>query len=85
MWKQLVVGVGVTRYSASRRRRRSTAQLPHPFFDNTVPHVEGTTPATTRSEVGAHVLIGWMLPITDRVRVLLTAGPSYLNVQASRS
>jgi hypothetical protein len=79
VWKQLALGIGVTRYN---RRADATvsASLPHPFFDNQPRHVEGTTPAT-RNETGVHVLIGWMLPITDRIRLLLTAGPSVLSVR----
>lgn len=77
-WKQLALGFGVTR---SSRRAQATvdARLPHPFFDNRFRDVQGTTPAT-RSEVGAHLLIGWMMPLTDRLRVLVTAGPSMLSV-----
>jgi hypothetical protein len=81
VWKRLALGFGVTRYN---RRADATvdAQLPHPFFDNRFRAVEGTTPAT-RNEVGAHVLIGWMMPITDRIRLLVTAGPSVLSVRQS--
>ena len=79
VWRQLFVGLGVTRYSSSGDAQ-VTAQLPHPFFDNTRRPVDGSA-RTTRSEAGVHLLLGWMLPVTSRVRVLLTAGPSVLNVQ----
>jgi hypothetical protein len=78
VWKRLAIGLGVTRYN----RRGSTsvsAELPHPFFDGQLRHVEGNVD-TTRNEVGAHLLIGWMMPLTDRLRVLITAGPSVLRV-----
>jgi hypothetical protein len=78
VWKQLTVGIGVTRYD--RRADASvTASVPHPFFDNQFRQIEGTVPAT-RNEVGAHLLIGWMLPLTGSMRLLLTAGPSLLSV-----
>ena len=78
VWKQLTLGLGVTR---SSRRAAATvdARLPHPFFDNQFREVQGTTPATRR-ETGGHLLIGWMMPLTDRFRVLITAGPSMLSV-----
>jgi hypothetical protein len=81
VWKRLALGFGVTRYN---RRADATvdAQLPHPFFDNQFRAVQGTT-AATRNEVGAHVLIGWMMPITDHLRLLVTAGPSVLSVRQS--
>jgi hypothetical protein len=44
--------------------------------------VQGTTPAA-RNELGAHLLVGWMMPITDRLRLLVTAGPSLLSVHQS--
>lgn len=78
VWRQLFVGAGVTRYSSSGDAK-VTAQLPHPFFDNTYRNIEGTA-GMTRSEVGAHLLLGWMLRPTRTVRVMLTAGPSYISV-----
>ena len=81
MWKRLALGFGVTRYNRARDATVD-AQVPHPFFDNQFRAVQGTTPAT-RNEVGAHVLIGWMMPITDRIRILVTAGPSVLSVRQS--
>jgi hypothetical protein len=78
VWKQLAVGIGVTRYNRGADAS-VTATVPHPFFDNQFRHVEGNVPAT-RNEVGAHLLVGWMLPLSGRVRLLLTAGPSALSV-----
>jgi hypothetical protein len=78
VWKQLAIGLGVTRYHSSGSAAVS-AELPHPFFDNRLRHVEGNT-GTTRNELGTHLLIGWMLPVTDSIRVLLTAGPSVFSV-----
>lgn len=79
VWKHFAIGLGVTRYS-QRTDARVDAQLPHPFFDNQVRSVEGTT-STLRGETTAHVLVGWMLPLSDRFRVMLTAGPSFMNVE----
>jgi hypothetical protein len=79
VWKRLALGLGVTRQNR-RADAAVDAQLPHPFFDNQPRHVEGATPAT-RTEVGAHLLVGWMMPLTDRFRILVTAGPSVLSVR----
>ena len=79
VWKRFTVGAGVTRYS-QRADARVEAQLPHPFFDNQFREVEGTT-STLRAETTAHVLLGWMLPLSDRMRLVLTAGPSFMNVE----
>ena len=78
VWKKLAVGAGVTRYN---RRGAATvkARLPHPFFDNQFREIEGTTTAT-RSEIGGHLFIGWMMPLGQRLRLIVTAGPSMLNI-----
>lgn len=79
VWKRVTLGAAVTRFS-QRRSARVQAQLPHPFFDNQFRRIEGTTSAL-RGETGAHLLIGWMQPVSDRLRILLAAGPSFLNVE----
>jgi len=79
VWKRLTIGAGVTRYS-QRADARVEAQLPHPFFDNQFREVEGET-STLRAETTAHLLLGWMLPLSDRMRLVLTAGPSFMNVE----
>lgn len=79
LWKRVTVGLGVTR-SSRRSDATVTAGLPHPFFDNQFRDVEGPT-STLRGETGVHVLFGWMMPVTDRIRVVFSAGPSVLNVE----
>jgi hypothetical protein len=79
VWKRFTVGLGVSRYS---RRSNATvkARVPHPFFDNQFREIEGTT-STLRGETTAHLLFGWMLPVTDRIGVTVTAGPSFMSVE----
>ena len=78
VWKKLAIGVGVTRYNR-RGSATVTARLPHPFFDNQFREIEGTT-TTTRKETAAHLLVGWMMPLGDKLRLIVTAGPSVLSV-----
>lgn len=78
VWKQLAVGLGLTRYNR-RAQALIEARLPHPFFDNQFREIEGATGATRR-ETGAHLMVGWMVPVTQRLRVLIAAGPSVLGV-----
>ena len=79
VWKRLTIGAGVTHFSR-RADAQVQAQLPHPFFDNQFRLVEGAT-SVLRAETGGDVLIGWMQPLSDRLRVIVTAGPSFLNVE----
>lgn len=79
VWKRFTVGAGVTRYS-QRGDATVEARLPHPFFDAQFREVSGTTSAL-RGETSAHLLLGWMQPLSNRLRVILTAGPSYVTVE----
>lgn len=77
--KHLLVGAGVT-YASASGHAGVAAAIPHPFFDNTFRNVEGTA-ATSRAETGAHILLGWMVPVSRKTRLVLTAGPSVVNVR----
>jgi len=79
VWKQLTLGLGFTRASG-RSPASVSAQLPHPFFDNRFREVEGTT-STQRGENAVHLLIGWLVPVSNRIRVIVTTGPSTIGVE----
>lgn len=79
LWKRFTVGLGVSRQSR-RSDARIDARVPHPFFDNQFRAIEGTT-STLRGETAAHLLLGWMMPVTDRIRVIITGGPSVMSVE----
>lgn len=79
VWRRFTVGLGVTRYSR-RADAAVHARVPHPFFDNQFRDVEGTTSAL-RGETAAHLLLGWMMPLSDRLRLIVTAGPSMMSVE----
>ena len=57
------------------------ASLPHPFIFNQPRGVTGSPDGFERTETGVHLLFGWLLPTTDRFEVLLSAGPSFLQVE----
>ena len=79
LWRQFVAGFGAT-YSSSSGDAEVTAQLPHPFFDNTFRSIEGTA-NTSRTETGAHLMLGLIWPVSNRIRVLVSGGPSWLSVE----
>ena len=83
MWKRLALGSASTRYS-QRAPAESTAQLPHPFFDNRFRAVEGTAQAT-RNEPGTHMQ-GRIDNADRRTRVrMLVTRRAFGNQRASRS
>jgi opacity protein-like surface antigen len=57
------------------------AGLPHPFFFNRPRSVSGAPGGLERRETGVHILLGWLLPATDRVEIMITAGPSIFKVE----
>jgi hypothetical protein len=79
VWRDLVVGAAVSRYSTSGTATVS-ARIPHPFFFNTFRDVQGTSPTLTRSEVAVHAFAMWMLAPSDKMQVGVFGGPSYVSV-----
>jgi hypothetical protein len=74
LWNRLGAGVGVMR-ATSRGSANVTAQVPHPFFFNQLRQVQGTA-HTSRTETSADVVVAYLMPLTDRVRVIVSGGPS---------
>lgn len=78
VWKRLAIGAGVSHHSDGSSSTVK-ASLPHPFFDNTFRNIEGTARGH-RTETAVHLQVGWMLPLSPKFRLLLTAGPTVMNV-----
>jgi outer membrane protein with beta-barrel domain len=79
IWKRLGVSLGVARAS-EKGSAGVSAEIPHPFFDNQLRHIEGTTSAT-HTDLVTHVRLAYLMPVGRRLRVMLTGGPSFFNVQ----
>ena len=79
VWKRFGVGVSVTQAS-SRTAASVSAEIPHPFFDNRPRSIEGTADAE-RSEVAAHVQFAYLVNLSPRVRLIVSAGPSVFSVE----
>lgn len=78
VWKQWTVGIGVT-HVARTADAAVQADVPHPFFDNQFRIVEGTA-STRREETGISVTAGWRIPLSDRVHLVVSAGPAVVRV-----
>jgi hypothetical protein len=79
VWRNLGVGLDVSRFTRAGGGS-VTAQVPHPFFFNRLRPVTGDTSGLEREEIGAHVQVLWMIPITPRWQIGLSGGPSWFNV-----
>lgn len=57
-----------------------TAAIPDPgFFDR--PRIVGAEASDLeRTELGMHAQIGWLVPVTDKIDILLSAGPSFIRL-----
>ena len=65
LWRQLGVGVGVSRLSRSETVGL-TGQLPHPFFFDRPRAVDGTEAGVAREETALHVHARWGIPECER-------------------
>lgn len=81
LWRNLAVGVGVSRFSKSTVTVID-ASVPHPFFFNQPRSVTGEF-GGTRSELAVHVQVRGLFPVSDRVQVTLFGGPSFFTVEQS--
>jgi hypothetical protein len=79
VWRQLGVGVAVSHVSSSGDASID-ARIPHPFFDNRHREVQGTI-GSTRRETDVHVQLAYLVPTRGPLRVVLSGGPSAMNVE----
>ncbi len=79
VWRQLGIGVGVSRFS---RTTESTiaASVPHPFFFNRARSVSGTAGGLSRNETAVHVQARGTFPVHQRLVVMVFGGPSFFRV-----
>jgi hypothetical protein len=57
-----------------------TASIPDPIFFGQAETVTSQSAALDHSERGVHVQAVWFIPVTDKIDVALSAGPSFIHV-----
>ncbi|HUF24917.1 MAG TPA: hypothetical protein VMN81_12370 [Vicinamibacterales bacterium] len=79
VWKNLALGAGFTR-TTDTHDLTLTASIPDTLeFDR--PHIETrSVTGLTREEKAFHLSATWMVPITDRLDIALSGGPSFFTV-----
>jgi hypothetical protein len=80
VWKNLGIGVGLTRFSHSTPAA-ITASVPHPFFFNQPRSINGEAGGLKREELGVHVQARLAFPISQRFQVMVFGGPSFYSVK----
>lgn len=78
VWRNLAIGVGVTRFSTTTPTT-ITAQVPHPFFFTQPRTVTGEFEGD-RSELAVHIQVKWIAPVSDKLLVTVFGGPSFFQV-----
>jgi hypothetical protein len=79
VWRNLAVGLGYSRFS-NTSPATVTASIPDPFVTDS-PHVQTLDAGELEhSENAFHISAVWFWPVTDKIDVAVSAGPSFFNV-----
>jgi hypothetical protein len=73
--KNLVAGIGYS-WSDSKGDAAITALVPDPVVEDRPRTVTATAPGMNHTENAIHLFADWMVPVTDKVDVAVSAGPS---------
>ena len=78
VWRHLIVGGGFGLFSDSHAAD-VTAKIPHPFLFQRPRDVEGSAPGITRDESVVYGEIGWLLPLTAKIDMVVFGGPAFFS------
>lgn len=79
VWKHLAVGVGFSSFS-STSGSTATASIPSPLFFNQHVTSSQTVDNLKRTDHGVHLMAIWTMPVTNKIDVAFSAGPSFIKV-----
>jgi hypothetical protein len=80
VWRDLSVGLGLTKAFTNSRVATVTGAIPHPLFYDTRVESTQTVPDLEHSETTTHLFVMWTSPVTDRIDAAVSLGPSYVSV-----
>ena len=79
IWRNMAVGVAVTRFTKTNSATVS-ASIPHPFFFNAPRQVSGDAGGVQHEETAVHIQAAWVAPVGRRWQITVFGGPSLFNV-----
>jgi hypothetical protein len=82
LWKGVGIGAAVSRFSVDGTVDAS-ATLPHPLFFQRNREVSGESGGLERSETAVHIQALYQLPLSGRLQVVLSGGPSIVDIKQS--
>ena len=80
VWRNVSVGLGYHRGS-NTSEGSATASVPHPLIFNSHRAAAAAASGLDRTESAIHLLIGYMIPVSDVLSVHVTAGPSFFRLK----
>jgi hypothetical protein len=80
VWRNLAVGLGFS-HSGSTSDAAITASVPSPLVFDQLRNVSASASGLKHSENTIHLMGTWMVPVTDKIDVGLSAGPSIFHVK----
>ena len=79
IWRNLTVGAGYHQ-EQNDTEAHLTGSIPSPIFFNR-PRTLDQTEALERKEKAAHLTIGWVIPINEKLDVMAYGGPSFFRIE----
>lgn len=80
IWRNLAVGIGFSRVK-SDADVAITARVPDPLVTDSPRSITATASGAEHSETAIHLLGTWMMPVTDKVDVGFSFGPTIFSVK----
>lgn len=80
LWRNLAGGIAFSRYTDSSDAALS-ASIPDPLFFDRPVQAALIVPGLDHVEVATHISAVWVMPITDKIDVSISAGPSIFSVR----
>jgi hypothetical protein len=75
VWRNLVAGIAYSQFS-TEGDVTANVTVPHPLFTDAPRAGTTTASGAERSERAVHFVASWMIPVTDKIDVALSGGPS---------
>lgn len=80
VWRNLAAGIGFS-HVGSKADAAIRATIPDPVFFDRLRSVDSSAPGLKHSENVVHLMGVWMVPVTDKIDVGVSAGPSIFRVK----
>jgi hypothetical protein len=80
VWHSLAIGIGYSTFS-SHDNASVTASIPNPLFFNQPRTSTQDASSLQRTEHGVHLMAIWFIPVSTKMDVAVSVGPSFIRVK----